>query len=352
MNKLYYILLLLLAVCVNALHAQNTGTYKIRTVVIDAGHGGKDPGAVGNKAKEKDITLAIALKLGKYIEEKLDGVKVIYTRKKDTFIELHKRAEIANKNHADLFLSIHVNASTSAKARGTDSWVMGLHKTEENLEVAKLENQVILIEEDHSTQYEGIDPNESESYIIVNLMQNIYLDQSLTMAALVQDQFRDRVKRKDRGVKTAPFLVLWNTAMPSILIETGFISNPDEAKFLKTENGQDLMASAIFRAFKKYKEKIESKSVMPQKMEDEIVFKVQLFSSNKQANLQKSPFKHVEGVVEVKQDDVYRYTTGTYSVYADAVSEKEKVKKHFPEAFIVALKNGERVPINEVLPPK
>jgi len=329
--------------------AQDGDTYRIQTVVIDAGHGGKDPGALGHKVKEKDVTLAIALKLGKYIEEKLEGVKVIYTRKTDSFVELHKRAEIANKNHADLFISIHANANTNSRARGTDTWVMGLHKTEENLEVAKLENQVILIEEDYSSQYQGIDPNESESYIIVNLMQNVNMDQSLTMAALVQDQFRERVNRHDRGVKTAPFIVLWNTAMPSILVETGFITNPEEAAFLRTDNGQDLMASAIFRAFRDYKNKIESKSVMPKKRADVVEFKVQVFSSNKQPNMKRSPFKEVEGLVETVEDGIYKYTKGNYTDYKDAVSEKDKIKAFFPEAFIVAFKNGEKVPVSEVL---
>lgn len=349
MNSIrFYILPLALIFCA-FLQAQDKGGYKIKTVVIDAGHGGKDPGALGNKIKEKDITLAIALKLGDYIEKNLDGVKVIYTREKDTFIELHKRAEIANKNHADLFISIHVNANTNPKARGTDSWVMGLHKTEENLEVAKLENQVILIEEDYSSQYQGIDPNESESYIIVNLMQNIYMDQSLRMAALVQDQFRDRVKRFDRGVKTAPFIVLWNTAMPSVLVETGFITNPDEASFLSSENGQDLMASAIFRAFRDYKDKIEQKTVMPHKLEPVVEFKVQVFSSDKKANMKRSPFKDVEGIEENVDNEIYKYTKGNFSVYQDAVAEKEKLKEFFPEAFVVAFLNGKRIPINEAL---
>lgn len=183
-----YILLIIstLAIFLGNATNNNSDKYRIKTVVIDAGHGGKDPGAIGKNFFEKDITLSIALLLGEYIETKLDGVKVIYTRKDDTFIELHKRAEIANKNNADLFISIHVNASTNKKADGTDSWVMGLHKSEKNLEVAKLENKVILIEEDYSTQYQGVDPNSSESYIIFNLMQNIFNEQSMQFASLVQ----------------------------------------------------------------------------------------------------------------------------------------------------------------------
>ena len=232
----------------------------IRTVVIDAGHGGKDPGALGRNAKEKDIALDVALKLGALIEDNVKDVKVLYTRKSDVFVELHERAAIANQAEADLFISIHVNANSNAVPYGTSSHVLGLHRTGENFDVAVRENSVILLEEDYETRYQGFDPTSLESYIIFSVMQNTYLKHSIEFASYVQDQFRDRSKRKDRGVVQQGLLVLAQTSMPGVLIETGFISNPEEEKFLITEYGQDLIASAIYRAFKRYKQRIEENS--------------------------------------------------------------------------------------------
>jgi N-acetylmuramoyl-L-alanine amidase len=201
------------------LQADEPDKNKIHTVVVDPGHGGKDPGTVGKQTKEKEIVLGIALKLGKYIEDNMSDVKVIYTRKTDVFVPLHERAEIANKNDADIFISIHANADPKWKAEGTETYAMGLHKSEDNLEVAKLENSVILMEEDYTTNYENFDPNSAESYIAISLLQNIHLEQSLEFASYIQNQFRERAKRKDRGVKQAGFLVLWQTTMPSVLVE-------------------------------------------------------------------------------------------------------------------------------------
>ena len=234
---------------------------KVDVVVLDAGHGGKDPGALGKNSREKDIVLAIALKVGQYIEENIPGVKVIYTRKKDEFIELHERANIANENHADLFISIHANWWTNTRSTGTETYTMGTSLDDRNLQVAMKENSVITLEEDYTTNYEGFDPNSAESYIIFNLMQKTFQQQSVDFAGLVQDQFRDRAKRYDRGVKQERFLVLWRTTMPSVLIETGFISNANEEAYLKSEQGQEYLASAIFRAFKDYKENIEGRSL-------------------------------------------------------------------------------------------
>ena len=257
-NKIWIISILCLLISLFA-HAQEQ-KYVLKTVVIDAGHGGKDPGAVGKHVKEKDITLALALKTGALIQEHIPGVTVIYTRKTDEFVELHKRAEIANKSGADLFISIHVNANNNTAAYGTDSWVMGLHKSKANLEVAKLENKVISIEENYETRYQGMSSEDTDAIIIHTMMQSANLELSATLASLVQTQFRERVGRKDRGVHSAPFLVLWKTTMPSVLIETGFISNLEEEKFLMTELGQDYMASSIFRAFRDYKQLIERKT--------------------------------------------------------------------------------------------
>lgn len=235
-----------------------TKDFRVGKVVIDAGHGGHDPGTSGVKYKEKDIALNIALRVGGYIEQYVKGVSVIYTRKDDTYVPLDKRADIANKNKADLFISIHVNAIPNHTTYGTETWVMGLHKTESNLEVAKRENSVILLDEDYKERYEGFDPNSPESYILFSLTQDAYLESSLKMAEKVENQFKTRVGRNSRGVKQAGFVVLYKTAMPSVLVETGFITNRDEEDYLGSERGQELIASGIYRAFKEYKFEVES----------------------------------------------------------------------------------------------
>jgi N-acetylmuramoyl-L-alanine amidase len=232
--------------------------FKVDVVVIDAGHGGKDHGTSGKIMKEKDLALKIALKVGKYIEENVPGVKVIYTRKDDRYLSLDERADIANKNKADLFICIHANANPNVRAFGTETYVMGLHKDESNLSVAKRENSVILLDENYHERYEGFDPNSPESYILFTLTQSAYQASSLSFAKKVEDQFKKRVGRVSRGVKQAGFLVLWRTTMPSVLIETGFLSNGPEEKFLASDDGQELIASGIYRAFKEYKNEVES----------------------------------------------------------------------------------------------
>jgi len=229
----------------------------IRTVVIDAGHGGKDTGCNGASAREKDVALKVALELGQTIEENLPDVKVIYTRKNDTFVELVDRAGIANKNHADLFISIHCNAGPSA-AHGTETYTMGLHKTSGNLAVAQRENSVILQEENYEKNYNGFNPNSPQSHILFSLYQSAYLENSLRFAQKVEQQFKHRVGRSSRGVKQAGFLVLWKSAMPSTLIEIGFLTNPQEEKFLNDKTNQTYMASGIYRAFKEYKQELEA----------------------------------------------------------------------------------------------
>jgi N-acetylmuramoyl-L-alanine amidase len=232
--------------------------FKVDVVVIDAGHGGKDPGTQGPKSKEKDVALKIALKLGKYIEQNLPDVKVIYTRKDDTYIKLEDRPNIANKNNADLFICIHANANPNANAFGTETYVMGLAKEQKNFEIAKRENAVILLDENYKEHYEGFDPESPESYILFSLTQSAYQESSLSFANKVESQFKSRVGRTSRGVKQGPFWVLWSTAMPSVLIETGFLSNSKEEQYLTSEQGQDLMASGIYRAFKEYKIEVEA----------------------------------------------------------------------------------------------
>jgi len=326
---------------------------KVRKVVIDAGHGGKDPGAVGKYSKEKDIALSIALKTGEYIEKNLPDVEVIYTRKTDVFIELHKRAQIANDNEADLFISIHCNANNSSRPYGTETYVMGLHKSQANLEVAKLENAAILKEEDYSDMYDGFDPNRDEDYITLTLFQNAYLESSLVLASKVQDQFRERAKLKDRGVWQAGFWVLYKTAMPGILVETGFLSNPNDEKYLRTDNGQTYIASAIYRAFKEYKMMVEdpdshAKIASGKDIEaNDIRFRVQFASTSREKSTDK--FKEVKDVRVYKHKGLYKYTSGDYPSFSEAIKLQNQIRlqKKYRDAFIVAFKNGERIDVDE-----
>jgi len=223
-------------------------------VVIDAGHGGNDPGAVGKTAKEKNINLNVALKFGKLIESKCNDVKVIYTRKTDVFVNLNRRAEIANEAKADLFISIHTNAlANNHTARGASTWTLGLARSSANLEVAKRENAVILYEDDYKTRYAGFDPNSSESYIIFEFMQDQFMSQSVHFASMIQQQFKNNSKRVDSGVHQAGFLVLRATSMPSVLVELGFISTPAEEKYLSSNEGATSMANSLFNSFLAYK---------------------------------------------------------------------------------------------------
>ena len=234
--------------------------YRMKTIVIDAGHGGKDPGNLGTgryKTKEKDIALDVALRVGGYISKQFPEINVIYTRSTDVFIGLNERADIANKAKADLFLSIHCNAFPNPNSNGVETFVLGLHRNQENLQVAMKENSAIFLEDDYKTKYEGFDPNSPESIIALTIMQSAFLQQSLSISAYIQEQFKNRVGRRDRGVKQAGFLVLRRTTMPSILIELGFLTNKVEEDFLNSENGKAYMASAIFRGFKEYKELVE-----------------------------------------------------------------------------------------------
>lgn len=227
----------------------------LKTVVLDAGHGGKDPGA-GN-GKEKKYALDITLKLGEKIEENYPNVKVIYTRNKDVFVPLHERAAIANKNKADLFISIHCNANSHSKSlRGTETYVMGLHKTQENLDLAKKENNVILYEDNYKKSYKGYNPASPLAHIMLANYQNAFMNQSLEFAAKVEKNI-SKVGHSTRGVKQAGFIVIWETTMPSVLIETGYLTNRQDADFLASSSGREKIALAIFRAFGEYKNQIE-----------------------------------------------------------------------------------------------
>ncbi len=253
--RFHHILFALALFTFSAVAANNQ--FNIKTIVIDAGHGGKDPGAIGpDKIYEKDVALAVALKFGDYIQKNFPDVKVVFTRKTDEFLELHQRAEIANKLKADLFIAIHCNSSPNADFYGTSSYILGLHRTEANLEVAKRENAVIMLEDDRDKNYE-FNPNTPEGHIIMSMKQNAFLDQSIDFAAKVENQLETYAKRKSMGVKQAGFYVLYKTAMPSLLAEIGFISNPEEEKYLNSARGQDQVASGLFNAFRDYKTEME-----------------------------------------------------------------------------------------------
>ena len=238
---------------------QGKDTYKIKTIVIDAGHGGHDAGCLGSSSREKHVALDIALKLGKMIETNYPDIHVVYTRKTDVFIPLHERANIANRAHADLFICIHLNAGGKT-AYGSETYVMGNHKTESNLDVAKRENATILLEDDYLKKYDGFDPNSPEANIIFSLYQSQFMSQSLLFASNIQDEFTEYAGRNNRGVKQAGFLVLYKTAMPAVLIECGFLTHEPEEKFLASDKGQNTMAAAIYRAFREYKVDMESTS--------------------------------------------------------------------------------------------
>lgn len=349
-------------------------------VVIDAGHGGHDPGAIGKISKEKNINLNVALKVGNLIKNNCDDVKVIYTRSKDVFIPLDRRAEIANNAKADLFISIHTNAlANNRTAKGASTWTLGLAKSDANLEVAKRENSVILYESDYQTRYAGFNPNSAESYIIFEFMQDKYMEQSVHLASLMQKQFRHTCKRLDRGVHQAGFLVLKASAMPSILIELGFISTPEEERYLNSETGATTMAKGIYHAFLNYKREHEirltgvSKTVIPteQKEQDiekendrpvtvqkvaesatndnEITFKIQILTSSKPLAKNDKRLKGLKGVDYYKEKDIYKYTYGASGDYNKVLRTKRTITAKFKDAFIIAFRGGEKMNVNEAI---
>lgn len=354
LRNLYIVLYLLinsfLFTCAN-MDAQHTG--KLNSVVIDAGHGGRDPGAHGDKINEKDVVLNVALKLGSYINEYLPDVDVVYTRKTDVFVPLKQRAEIANKANADLFISIHANFISNPKITGTETFALGLHRTDDNLEVAKKENSVIRLEDDYSTTYEGFDPEVPESYIIFELMQNIYLDKSIRMAQLVEGQFKSRVGRRSRGVKQAGFLVLRETAMPGVLVELGFLSNGNEEKYLSSNNGQDLLASGLFRAFRDYKKEYDANSnldIAIKRKEAEmanVIYRIQIASSKKKIAVGSSIYTKYKDVYEYTDGKYYKYAIGSSGDFKDINEQLNLVKQDVKDCFIVAFKNNKKISLSE-----
>lgn len=367
-------------------------------VVIDAGHGGHDPGASGKITKEKHINLKVALKVGNLIKSNCQDVKVVYTRNKDVFIPLDRRAEIANNAKADLFISIHTNALAKNRTmKGASTYTLGLAKSDANLEVAKRENAVILYESDYQTRYAGFNPNSAESYIIFEFMQDKYMEQSVHLASQMQKQFRQTCRRADRGVHQAGFLVLKASAMPSILIELGFISTPEEERFLYSEAGSSTMAQGIYRAFLNYKREQEirltgvSRTIVPAEPLDietaattespsdneqqsaetaasgnrmpasnppagqqktsraDITFKVQILTASRPLAQNDRRLKGLKGVEYYKEKGIYKYTCGASADYNQVLRTRRSLLPRFKDAFIIAFRNGEKMNVQEAI---
>ena len=334
-------------------------------VVLDAGHGGHDSGNRGNGYYEKNIALSIALKAGKILE-KIKGIKVIYTRKSDVFVNLIERANIANKADADLFISIHCDAFTSSKAYGAGTFVLGLHENERNFKVAQKENSVIFLEEDYQKNYDGFNPNDPESVISLILMQETYLDQSIAVANTIQKSFVQNLSRKDRTVKQAGFIVLKYTYMPSVLVETGFLTNASEGAFLNSAKGQVNMASAISKAIVNYKNlrdasfiagevireenTVKTETLNNDKVEHSLLFKVQIAASKNKLKLKPYNFKGLKEISRIKSGKLYRYYYSQSNTYEKAQQRlKEAKRKGYSKAFVVAFDGDKKITINEAL---
>ena len=359
----------------NFIVAQENRT-KIKTIVIDPGHGGKDSGTMGTKRfkiYEKHVALAVSLKLGKYISDAFPEVEVIYTRDSDFFLELNERTEIANKANADLFISIHCDGFTNPKPSGASVFVMGMSKLKANMDVAMRENSAIYLEDNYKKKYDGFDPKSPESYIVFSLMQNTYLNQSLKIAEQVETQFSTRANRKSRGVKQAPFYVISRTNMPSILIECGFLTNPKEEEFLHSEIGQDYIASAIFRAFRSYKESVEIEEPKIKdtiksdvKINNEVEKKIKVIANAKQESDLNLIFKIQIGTYLKSMLDNKEFVNlnaeevkinGTFKYFVNSGNDKKEAdnlrnhlrEKGFNGAFVVAFLNGKRISTKEAL---
>lgn len=338
---------------------------QLKCICIDPGHGGKDPGACGVKSYEKNIVLAIALRLGKMIRETYPDVKVVFTREKDVFIDLDKRGKIANDHKADLFISIHINSNTSKSPKGLETYVLGLHRSKENLEVAMKENAVIKYEKDYSIKYAGFDPHRAESYIIFSLMQNLYLEKSLRLAAFVQDAMVEQTKRIDRGVRQAGYLVLKDAAMPAILVEAGFISNPEEERYLATTAAQQKIATSILQAIGKYKASVEkTDNLLSQKPEAADNFKnettvlttaendnapiyaVQVASATDRVK-DATRLCSGEKVCELASGGRYRYYVAQSADFEEVRSRLPKIKGKVKDCFIIAIYKGNVIPVAE-----
>ena len=350
--------LVLLPSLINKASAQD----KPFIVVLDAGHGGHDSGNRGNGYYEKKIALNIALKVGAQLD-KISGIKVIYTRKKDVYVDLIERANIANKADADLFVSIHCDAFTSSRAFGAGTFVLGLHENERNFKVAQKENSVIFLEENYEQKYDGFDPNDPESVISLILMQETYLDQSIAAASTIQKSFVNNLKRKDRTVKQAGFIVLKYTYMPSVLVETGFLTNSSEGAFLNSSKGQNQMANAISKAIINYKNllqagvqreaitvKNKSSQSEPLRLNPDLIFKVQIAASKNRIAAKGFNFKGLSPISREKSAKLYRYFYESSTSYEEAQQHLKTAKsKGYTNAFVVAYEGNKKISINEAL---
>lgn len=346
--------------------AQTSPPSKKFKIVLDAGHGGKDSGNRGNGYYEKDIALKVVLALGRELEKQSD-VEVIYTRKKDVFLELWERADIANTANADLFLSVHCNAHSS-QAKGTETFVLGIDGNEKNMAIAKKENSVIFLEDNYEKRYEGFDPSSPETSIGLELMQEEFLDQSINLASFIEKEFKTEVKRSSRGVKQNIFWVLHRSVMPSVLVETGFLTNNEEGKFLNSSVGQDKMAKALSRAVTNYKKSIQASQniesideatrsgsssieVQKKRIVEGITFKVQIAASKRKLETKSYNFKGLKNMERVKEGRLYKYyyeATSDYNLVLKFLDEAKNTG--YSEAFIVSFnKKNIKIPLNQVL---
>jgi len=364
-TNIYLIFVFLIAVLFNnnLVFAQK----KEFVVVLDAGHGGHDPGNIGiKKVKEKDVALKIVLQVGKLLE-KNSNIKVVYTRKTDVFVNLWERGDIANKMDADLFVSIHCNSWYTQVPNGIETYVLGLGGNEKNFAVAKAENKVILLEDNYEEKYKGFDPNSPESFIGLTLMQEEYLDQSIQLASIVQENLIKEVKGKNRGVKQNRFVVLYQTYMPSILIESGFLSSPIDYRYMNSANGQEKMSSAIFNGIKTYAHQLAlnsvtndydvvvnepEKNISPTTKESlkDVEFKVQIASGARKLETKSYNFKGLKNIERIKVGRSYKYYLGKTSDYSEIKELQQLAKsKGYTSAFVVAFRNGKKIPVEEVL---
>ncbi len=369
------------------------------TLVIDAGHGGHDAGAVGAISKEKNINLKVALAFGRYVEQNCPDVKVVYTRKTDVFVTLNGRADIANKAKADLFVSVHTNAVERGYVKGFEVYTLGMHRAADNLDVAKRENSVITLESDYRSHYQGFDPNSSESYIMFEYMQDKNMENSVKLAKYIQRNVCSTASRQDKGVHQAGFLVLRETSMPSCLIELGFISTPEEERDLNDPVVQDRLAYGIFQGFQNYRGKTATVAAVPEvapkpvetavaeektaepaaqpivtetakeqteKMQqvektegkpvvqtaekrDAPVFKVQIVASSRRLAKGDAAFKGLDNISSYSEGGMYKYTYGASENYNEIYSLRKQILDKFPQAFIIAFKNGEKTDVNSAI---
>ena len=382
MYKKIALLLALMCMLVVTAFAAN----KRFTLVIDPGHGGHDAGARGAMSKEKDVNLTVALRFGKYVEQNMPEVRVIYTRTQDKFVPLHERANIANRANADLFISVHTNALPAGKvARGFETYTLGMHRAKDNLDVAMRENSVISMEKGFEQAYEGFDPKSSESYIIFEFIQGKNMERSVDLARMIQRSVCEGAGRPNKGVHQAGFLVLRETSMPGCLIELGFITTPDEERLLNDKNKVDDIAKGIYEAFSNYKNKYDKSVSVPyraserrvsavptivpdsykeketapaklipaKKVENEKketpVFKLQIFVGDRMLRKGDAHFKGETEFDSFKEGSLVKYTIGSSTNYNEIYRlRKEKLDK-FPEAFIIAFKNGEKYDVNQAI---